>query len=101
MMKTNRRGAADEDFDDAFDERGVLKQHDQHGQLVRARVPMMLRDAAARDDRREVQRQIKADAAAAMLIASAFTTAPAIRMRCTGRESPFRRGRHQRSSAGL
>jgi hypothetical protein len=37
-------------------------QYDQRGNVVAARVPMMLRDSAARDaDRREVQRQIKTD----------------------------------------
>jgi hypothetical protein len=55
------RALAD-DADSAFDERGVQKQYDQHGNITRMRVPMMLRDAAARDaDRREVQRQIKAE----------------------------------------
>ena len=37
-------------------------QYDEFGNVTTARIPMMLRDAAMRDaDRREVQRQIKAD----------------------------------------
>ena len=51
---------ADDDASSRKDRRARGEfQYDERGDLLRARVPMMLRDA----DRREVQRQIKADAA--------------------------------------
>ena len=51
---------ADDDASSRKDRRARGEfQYDERGDLLRARVPMMLRDA----DRREVQRQIKTDAA--------------------------------------